>query len=974
MDRSEGRDNPRLSPGVSITETVAASVESTASKDSLWRYAHRLERAEARAHIGSWELDLRGGEHWWSAELCRLFYRDPDLGTPSLEDYVQSVHPHDRALVMAAVRQMEQGQLPDEQEFRTNPDYGPMRHLAPSATIEKNAQGQPLRFAGTVRDVTEQRQSEALLRQNEHLLEIASRSAHIGGWSLEVSSRNVHWSAEVCRIHGVAADSTLTCSEALDFVAPEKRRDMRRNIEACIAQAEPFDDEFTIQTTAGHRCCVRIIGHPVQDQTGDVVRVQGSCQDITEYKDSVAEVSRLGETLALTMEAITDAFITIDRDWNLTYLNRQAEKILSRNRDDILAKCIWQVFPETKGTAFEFNYRQAVQENCPITFEEFFPPLEAWLEVRVYPSGDGLALFFRNITAQKKADKRLEEAQERTRLIVDTALDAIVAMNADSIIIGWNQQAEAIFGWPANEIIGRFLPECIIPRAYREKHIRGMKHFFETGEGLLLNRRVEILALHRDGHEFPVELSITVLPSEGEVTFSAFIRDITERKRSEQEIAHLAFYDPLTELPNRRLLEEQLHHALAASLRNGVHGALLFIDLDNFKTLNDTLGHHIGDLLLREVAARLTDCVRESDMVARFAGDEFVVILENLSNSLEEATLLAEAVGEKILFMLRRPYDLHGHERHNTASIGIALFGQGSDTAGDLMKKADMALYQAKSTGRNEVKFFDPEAQVAIIARAGLEALLRDALMRHEMILHYQPQIDSIGNIIGAEVLMRWNNAERGIISPSEFIPVAESSDLIIPLGDYALGRACEQLAAFAQQEDMAAITISVNISARQFHHPDFVKLVRDNLDRTGANPQRLMLELTETVLVDDIEDTIVKMTALKIEGVNFSLDDFGTGYSSLYYLKRLPLDELKIDQSFVRDVYKDPNDAAIVRAILVMAQSLGLRVIAEGVETEDARRFLDLNGCQAYQGYLFSRPLSIDHFQEFVRQPSVRH
>ena len=414
---------------------------------------------------------------------------------------------------------------------------------------------------------------------------------------------------------------------------------------------------------------------------------------------------------------------------------------------------------------------------------------------------------------------------------------------------------------------------------------------------------------------------------------------------------------------------DRLKHALATSARNKREGALLFIDLDNFKTLNDTLGHDIGDLLLQQVTQRLIDCVREGDTVARLGGDEFVVMLEDLSENAQEAAMRAESVGEKILAALNQAYRLAGYEHHSSASIGLTLFGNKRETVDDLLKRADLAMYSSKTAGRNTLRFFDPEMQTVVSTRAAMESDLREAVLKDQFQLHYQVQVAGNGQSIGAEVLVRWQHPQRGMVSPSEFIPVAEETGLILPLGKWVLEAACQQLAAWATRPEMAHLTVAVNVSARQFHHRDFVDQVIGVLTRTGANPQRLKLELTESMLVSNVNDIIAKMSALKSRGVGFSLDDFGTGYSSLTYLKRLPLDQLKIDQGFVRDILIDPNDAAIARTIVALAESLGLAVIAEGVETEAQRNALARQGCHAYQGYLFSRPLPLKQFETFMGQ-----
>jgi diguanylate cyclase (GGDEF)-like protein/PAS domain S-box-containing protein len=438
-------------------------------------------------------------------------------------------------------------------------------------------------------------------------------------------------------------------------------------------------------------------------------------------------------------------------------------------------------------------------------------------------------------------------------------------------------------------------------------------------------------------------------------------RDITERKLAEHKIERLAFFDALTSLPNRRMLIDRLKLALAASARHGSHGALLFIDLDNFKSLNDTMGHDMGDQSLRQVAERLGGCVREIDTVARLGGDEFVVMLEELSASAQEAAQQAEHVGKKILVALNRQFELAGQEHHSSPSIGVTLFNHQLQSVDELLKRADLAMYQAKAAGRNTLRFFDPDMQAAASARAALESDLRQSMLRRELLLYYQPVVDEQSRVTGVEALLRWQHPQRGMVLPGEFIGLAEQSGLILGLGQWVLESACAQLVGWNTSPLTRSLSIAVNVSARQFRHPEFARQILTLLRQTGANPYRLKLELTESLLLSDIGDAIHKMTELRSIGVSFALDDFGTGYSSLSYLKRLPLDQLKIDQSFVRDVLTDPNDAAIARTILTLARSLDLAVVAEGVETPGQRDFLHKNGCKAFQGYLFGRPGPID-------------
>lgn len=564
---------------------------------------------------------------------------------------------------------------------------------------------------------------------------------------------------------------------------------------------------------------------------------------------------------------------------------------------------------------------------------------------------------------RREADARIHEQAS----LLDKAKDAIVVRGMDNRVRFWNKGAERLYGWTAQEAIGRPTDELL----YEEPEVlqEAMRKVLKEGEW-----SGEISERCKDGKMLTVEANWTLVCDENGKPQSIFAikTDITQRKAAEQEIQYLAFYDPLTRLPNRLLLVERLEHALVASASSKLEGALLFIDLDNFKTLNDTFGHDMGDLLLQQVAQRLSACVREGDMVARLGGDEFVIMLENFSGQSADAAARARAAGEKILSALNQPFRLGSIEHHSTPSIGVTLFDGHQSNVSELLKRADVAMYQAKAAGRNTMRFFDPEMQAAVSARAALEADLRQSLAEQAFFLCYQPQIDEGGRITGVEALVRWRHPQRGMISPADFIALAEESGLILPLGQWVLETACAQLASWGRQPQTAALDMSVNVSARQFRHPDFVEQVLTAIERAGADPRRLKLELTESLLVDDMEVTIAKMTALKSKGVGFSLDDFGTGYSSLFYLKHLPLDLLKIDQSFVRDVLNDPNDASIVHTIIALGKSLSLAVIAEGVENEEQRKFLAGHGCTAYQGYLFARPMPIDQLHAFLQRHAL--
>jgi len=554
-----------------------------------------------------------------------------------------------------------------------------------------------------------------------------------------------------------------------------------------------------------------------------------------------------------------------------------------------------------------------------------------------------------DITERKAAEQEL-----RVAATAFESQEGMIVTDERNVILRVNRAFTRITGYSAEEAVGQtpsLLNSGRQDAAFYAAMWAGIRRD-GSWQGEIRNRC-------KNGEIYPEWLSITaVFDDHGQVTnYVAAFSDITQHKQAEDKIKQLAFSDPLTGLPNRRLLLDRLHQALAASTRNKRQGALLFIDIDNFKTLNDTLGHDKGDLLLKQVAGRLLTCVREGDTVARLGGDEFVVMLEDLSEHSEEAATQAKVVGEKVLAALNHVYLLADHEYPSTPSIGVTLFSDHQNSIDELLKQADLAMYQAKAAGRNTLCFFDPAMQAVVTTRATFETDFREAVLKHQFFLYYQAQVDDAGRLTGAEALVRWQHPQRGLVAPADFIPLAEETGLILPLGQWVLETACTQLAAWAARPETAHLTLAVNVSVRQFHHVAFVDQVLAVLDRSGADPRRLKLELTESLLLDDVEDTIAKMTALKAEGVSFSLDDFGTGYSSLSYLKRLPLDQLKIDQSFVRDVLTDPNDAAIAKTVVALAQSMGLTVIAEGVETQGQRDLLARQGCHAYQGYLFGRP-----------------
>lgn len=557
------------------------------------------------------------------------------------------------------------------------------------------------------------------------------------------------------------------------------------------------------------------------------------------------------------------------------------------------------------------------------------------------------------------ATARLDIA--RSKAVLDQALGSMVTgfllLDAQRRVVQWNRRFEEIFPWLMDTVRPMVGFRALVERSARHHLANGSA----ADQARWVQQRMGRLDDIGEPHELAlpdgsyIQITERATPDGGLVIV---YHDVTAMRRANAEIESLAFYDTLTGLPNRRLLLDRLTQATVAAARTGQMGALLFLDLDQFKIVNDTLGHEVGDHLLQQVGQRLKASVRDADTVARLGGDEFVVMLLELAHEQEHAAQLAQHIGDKLLHALNEPYTLNDHPYHATCSLGATLFGgDRAQSAAELLKQADIAMYQVKGQRGNALCFFDPRMQAAITERAQLEADLRQALERGEFQLHYQPQFALDGRMVGAEALLRWNHPQRGMVPPVEFISVAEDSELIVPLGQWVLQTACRQLAAWRDVPRLAALELAVNVSARQFRQVEFVQQVSSALLETGAPPQRLKLELTESLMLDNVDDCIAKMSLLKTSGVRFSVDDFGTGYSSLAYLTRLPLDQLKIDQSFVRNLGVRHSDGLIVQTIVGMARNLGLEVIAEGVETAAQRDLLAELGCTLYQGYLFARP-----------------
>jgi len=561
---------------------------------------------------------------------------------------------------------------------------------------------------------------------------------------------------------------------------------------------------------------------------------------------------------------------------------------------------------------------------------------------------------------------KIKESERKYRSIFENLQDVYIELNLDGQIIEISPSISTFSHYQRQDLL-----QTNIEQLFPSLH--GRENFFSRLKNEDRITDYELSLKDRDGTQIPCSLNASYQSGSRttDEKICATLRNITERKQAEARIEYLAYYDALTELPNRRLLLDRLEQNISRARRYGHFGAMLYLDLDRFKNINDSLGHPVGDSLLKEVAQRLVIDLRVEDTVSRLGGDEFVMLLSDLGTDEEQAATSAQYKAESIRTHLAEKYHISGHELHVTPSIGVAMFPtelKGQETGNDILRYADTAMYRAKDDGRNTIRFFLPSMQATADSRLAIEKELRFALERDEISIYFQPQVNYKGEIIGAETLVRWCHPEKGFISPATFIPIAEATGLILPIGEFVLREACQHLKQWCDL-GLNVYHLAVNVSPRQFRQTNFISQVHAILEETGADPSTLGLELTEGMVIDNIVDTVEKMQGLKQIGIEFSIDDFGTGYSSLAYLKKMPLDTLKIDQSFVRDIETDVNDAAIVDTIISMAKHLDLKVIAEGVETEFELNFLKEKGCQIYQGYLFSKPMMGDQFTTMLKR-----
>jgi diguanylate cyclase (GGDEF)-like protein/PAS domain S-box-containing protein len=832
-------------------------------------------------------------------------------------------------------------------------------------------------------------QSEESFKDSEELYRSTFDQAAVGILHVSFEGRILRCNARFAEIIGYPIEE-IPGKFFQEFTPPEYRSESAAALRLLVTGAQNAAGlEKPYLRKDGTLTWVKLTSSVQTDHAGQPLHLVAFMQDINERKAAEAHLASATHALQISESRYRTVFqtsrdalsITNLVDGTLTEVNQTMLDLTGFGRDEVIGQAasdlgLWADLKERD------NLLELLRENLSFQDEKvrirkrngeiFWASMSGVLiEIEGVPCAFTIT---RDISEAKAAEESLAAAaaalrksETRYRTVFQTSRDALsISKLNDGTYLEVNQAFLQLFGFEREELVGKTASSLGI-----WPNMKDRDNFAQTLRQDSSSRDNRLQLKKKNGEIFWVLISGSIIEIEGTPCIVAVTRDLSEAKAAEDQIRDLAFYDRVTRVPNRRLLLDRLLQAISGESRSSSKKAVLFVDLDDFKNVNETLGHQIGDLLLQELAQRLTARIHEADTVARFGADEFVVILDGLSETAEDAAVEARVIAETILADVCRPYLLGGHECLSSASIGIVVLGDQREGPNEVLQQAGIAMSLAKNAGGNTIRFFEPALQAAVSARAAMKEDISQGIQAKQFMLYYQPQVDSNG-LIGAEALIRWKHPVRGIVPPNEFIPLAEETGLILPLGNLVFETACLQIAAWAHRNMLGNIQIAVNISARQFSRPDFVEYVMATLAHTGADANNLKLELTESMLVSDMHDVIAKMNALKSHGLSLSLDDFGTGYSSLSYLKDLPLDQLKIDRAFVQDILKDVASASIAQTIISLGRAMGLSVIAEGVETEEQREFLSSLGTHSFQGYLYSRPLPVEEFERLWLDPAT--
>ncbi|MBT8764722.1 sensor domain-containing protein [Metapseudomonas boanensis] len=950
--------------------------------EQSWQDAPSLLAALNGAHLGAWSWDIDSGKVSWSRGARALFGIALSHPMPERLDYFDLIFEADRERVVRLLHEALTGQF-EERVLRHRviwPD-GSLHWLEITGSLQPWPDGRR-RMVGVVRDVTQQHAQAKALEESQERLSLALESAHLGTWDWHIPSGTLYCSARTSKLHGLAAEPFHGNFDDLFLCVPEEdQQGMRQAFRDLVeGRTQEYQVTYRSRFSDGELHYLESTAKLYRTEDGSPQRMTGIVIDISERVRREQRLAASEEKFVTLFQASPDpicvsrirdgVFIEVNPSFSEVF-GWQPEQIVGRNAQDV---GFWADQAQRSRLFAELMRDQGL-DNAEACFNrQDGQPLTCVIASRFIRVERQLCITttFRDVTTRLQAEAALKASQEKFAKAFHSSPDAITITERDTgRYIEVNDGFCRLTGYRADEVIGRTSHEMNIwaDPAERQQMLDMLRR-----DGRV--HHLEMLGQHRDGNRKTVEVSVEQIELNNVPCLLLTARDISALKDAQAQIQHLAYHDSLTNLPNRALLMDRLHQQIALLKRHGLRGALLFLDLDHFKHINDSLGHPVGDAVLKMVTARLEASVRLEDTVARLGGDEFVVLLTSLDGTRAEVTRQVRQIAEKLRNLLAEPMQLDGHRLQVTPSIGIALIPDHGETPADLLKRVDIALYRAKDSGRNAIQMFRRTMQDAASERLRLENDLRLALSRGEFELNFQPQVDARDSrVVGAEALLRWQHPTLGPQSPGEFIQVLEESGLILEVGGWALAESCRACKSLLGDGLVSAeqFSLCVNISPRQFRQSDFVERVTRTLSDSRLPASMLKLEITEGIVIQNLDDTIGKMRRLKKLGVSFAMDDFGTGYSSLTYLKRLPVDALKIDQSFVREATHDSNDAEIIRAIVAIARSLGLETIAEGVERSDQLVFLEQQGCHLYQGYLFSKPLPSAEFRTLLANSRQR-
>jgi diguanylate cyclase (GGDEF)-like protein/PAS domain S-box-containing protein len=932
----------------------------------------RFVLSQRFANIGTWDWNIQSGELFWSEQIAPLFgYAVGELET-TYDNFLGAVHEEDRQSVVDAVNACVERDLPYEIEHRVVWPNGTVRWVLERGGTVKDNQGKPLHMLGVVQDITQRIELDEALRQERDFAEGMIETAQAIVLVLDTDGRIVRFNPYLEEISGYRQDEVIG-SDWFEIFIPEHDQEHIRNMfKKAVNDIQTRGYINPIISKSGESHYIEWYDKTLKNSDGEVIGLLATGQDITERLDAQERLKKSEEQFRNIVENSIEWIWEIDRNGRFTYVSPQAERLLGYRVDEFIGKAMFEIMPpdeiERIGRIFQMHLstRKPVKELEGVVLHK--DGHEVLIETNATPilDGEGELTGFRGINRDITERRKAEKERRLAAMVLENTPEGVMITDSELNVISINPAFTRTTGYSAEEMIGQ-RPTKLSSGRHDTSFYKEMWHSIaETGrwQGEIWNRR-------KDGEIYPEWLNISAIKDQyGHITnYASIFSDISTQEHVRKRLHNLAYYDALTRLPNRELFHDRLENALIQSRRHHSHVGLIFLDMDRFKNINDTLGHRVGDEFLKMTAERLKQCVRDTDTVSRLGGDEFTIILPDIHSSNDVAS-----IAEKIVNSFSAPITMeNGHELFSSTSIGISIYPEDGEEADLLIKNADTAMYRAKEAGRGTYQFYTTEMSAHFSERLTIETDLRRALSDNQLTLAYQPQIDlCTGRIVGFEALARWNHPDKGPISPAQFIPVAEDSGQIEKLGEVVLLEACRQLKLWSDVHG-AGWRMAVNFSGLQLRKPNVVKCINNALQQAGVTSDMLELELTESSLMENVESNIQIIDELSHSGFLLSVDDFGTGYSSLSYLKRFNIDKLKIDQSFVRDITSDHDDAEIVTTIIAMGHNLGLRVIAEGVETQEQLDFLRARGCDEIQGYLISRPKSAEEIDAMLATGELR-